>query len=577
MNPKTHPQNNNPGKNTATAISKMTASPRLQMVLLVFFTSLLYANILFNGFVYDDYAIIVENKHIQEPLKNLPALFNRGYFDIAAGEASYRPIATLSYYLIYAVAGLNPFLYHLFSMIIHVANVILVYLLIGCMAKNKWITLMAAALFACHPALTEAVAVISYNEDLLTAFFFLLAFWFYLKLGSDGFKSNTKYYGLSLICFLLGLLSKEMAITLPVILVLYDVSLRNETGKPSFSLQKVIKTFKDRGLFYGGFLAVSLLYLLIRFFILYDPQKSIKSYSGNWLERIIFLPDHIFSFIKLAVVPVHLTADYVFSYPLRFFSASNLSGFMVVTGLVGGSVFIFKYSKKIFFAVWWFIITLFPVYNIIPIFNPFAERYLYIPLVGFCMLVAIVIHTSFHQRFSASVWTNIVKVLVIFLLLNFYASVTIQRNRDWKDSLTLWSETVITSPDSSIAHGSLGRAYQDQGRIEEAIAEYNKAIELYPRNYKAFYNLGVLYESQGAIAEATDYYEKAIAVNPAFVDARFNLANIYHNQGLLNEAIEHYRKVTELDPTDFEARNNLGVTYARQGDLTSAVEEWKNV
>jgi tetratricopeptide (TPR) repeat protein len=250
---------------------------------------------------------------------------------------------------------------------------------------------------------------------------------------------------------------------------------------------------------------------------------------------------------------------------------------MVVTALVGGSVFIFKYSKKIFFAVWWFIITLFPVYNIIPIFNPFAERYLYIPLVGFCMLVAIVIHTSFHQRFSASVWTNIVKVLVIFLLLNFYASVTIQRNRDWKDSLTLWSETVITSPDSSIAHGSLGRAYQDQGRIEEAIAEYNKAIELYPRNYKAFYNLGVLYESQGAIAEATDYYEKAIAVNPAFVDARFNLANIYHNQGLLNEAIEHYRKVTELDPTDFEARNNLGVTYARQGDLASAVEEWKNV
>ena len=577
MKHKKQPQNNNPSRNTAIAISKVAASPWLQMVLLVFFTILLYANALFNGFVYDDYAIIVENKHIQEPLKNLPAFFNRAYFEVAAGEASYRPVATLSYYLIYAIAGLNPFLYHLFSLIIHLVNVILVYLLIYHITRDKWVFLLAAALFAAHPALTEAVNVISYNEDLLAALFFLLAFWLYLKVGANDLKSRRINYWLSLFFFLLGLLSKEMAITLPVIIILYDVSLGDETGRRSLSLQSIIKTIKDRGLLYGGYLAVSLFYLMIRFFIIYDPQEAIKPLHGNLLERIIYLPNHIFNFIKLAFYPSNLTAEYVFSYPDSFFAFSNLIGFVVVIGLAVGSFFIFKYSRIIFFVIWWFFLTLFPVYNIIAIFNPFAERYLYIPLVGFCILAAVVIQKVFYQRFSDNTLAKSIGTLSVVTILISYAITTSQRNQDWKDNLTLWSKTVETTPHSSIAHGSLGRAYQDHGRLAEAIAEYNKAIEIQPNNYKAFHNLGVLYERQGAIEKAKANYLKAVAINPAFISARFNLANIVHRQGLLNEAIEHYRKVTELDPADFEARNNLGVSYARKGDLNSAIEEWEKV
>jgi tetratricopeptide (TPR) repeat protein len=355
------------------------------------------------------------------------------------------------------------------------------------------------------------------------------------------------------------------------------VSFRNNADRKSFSLQLILKNIKERGLFYGGYLAVSLLYLSIRFFVLYHPQETIKPFYGNLIERIIFLPAHIFSFIKLAFFPVNLTADYVFSYPPHFFAASNLIGFLFVAGLAVGSIFIFKYSRGIFFGVWWFFITLFPVYNIIPIYNPLAERFLYIPLIGFCMLVAMAFNTLMRKRLSETVPVKVLSSVAIIVLLSFYATITIARNLDWKDSLTLWSKTVITSPNSSIAHGSLGRAYQDLGQLEEAIREYKKAIEIFPDNYKAYYNLGVIYDRQGALKEAVTNYKSTIAINPAFINAHFNLGNIYHNQGLLEEAIHQYRKVTELDPADYEARNNLGVAYAKQGKLDQAIAQWEKV
>ena len=118
MNHKNHPIKTESNKKTVGAFSKVAAIPWLPIVLLVFISFALYMNALSNGFVYDDYAIIVENKTIQHLLKSFPAFFNHSYFDIAAGEASYRPVATLSYFIIYAVAGLNPFLYHLFGAII---------------------------------------------------------------------------------------------------------------------------------------------------------------------------------------------------------------------------------------------------------------------------------------------------------------------------------------------------------------------------------------------------------------------------------------------------------------------------
>jgi tetratricopeptide (TPR) repeat protein len=546
------------------------------MTIPVLLSLALYFNSLSNGFVYDDYATIIENKHIENPLQSLPSLFSRSYFNIASGEASYWPVATLSYYLIYAAGQLDPFWYHLFSVLLHALNVALVFLLVHTIVKNRYNAMIAALLFAGHPALTEAVDAISYNEDLLAAAFFFLAFICYAGIKAAAGKSRVTRYGLSLFCFLLALLSKEMAITLPAVLVLYDLAIRNG-GSSALSFKLMWRAIKPQIYFYIGYLAVGFFYLYLRFVAFYNPGETIKPFYGSLIERIVYLPAHIFSFIKLAVFPAEPNADYVFAYPEGFFDINNLIGLLAVAGLIVSSLAIYQKSKPIFFGLWWFLITLSPVYNLIPLFNPLADRYLYIPVLGFCMAAAVVLNDVVKSRLNRPGRSRIVTAILVVCIAGLYSTVTVARNRDWKDGLTLWSKTVKSSPGSSVARGSLGHAYQQLGRLDEAVEQYKKAVAIYPDDYKAHYNLGVVYAQQGFFDRAITSYQRSIRSNPSYPNARFNLGIIYKNQGDLDRAIDQFRKVTELDPADFEARNNLGVAYAVRGDLKLAIGEWEKV
>jgi len=205
----------------------------LPILVLMLLCLVVYYNSLSNGFVYDDFGSIVENKYIKQPGKFFASLFNQSYYKMAGLEASYRPVASLSYLLIYAIAELNPFYYHLTSLLLHAFNAILVYCLANFILKNSLSAMISGCLFACHPVLSEAVNCIDFNDDLLTGFFYLLALLFYIRIKAEQVKFNIGAYGLSLFFYLLGLLSKEMAITLPAIILLYDLMLRdaNRTGK----------------------------------------------------------------------------------------------------------------------------------------------------------------------------------------------------------------------------------------------------------------------------------------------------------------------------------------------------------
>ena len=576
MSQKKNPTKMEPGPKEDKGISKVTANHLFPITILVLVSLVVYFNSLTNGFVYDDYATIIDNKYIRHPGTSLPSLFSQSYFNIASGEASYRPVATLSYFLIFSIGELNATYYHLFSVLLHTLNVILVYLLANIIIKNRYSALIAGLLFASHPALSEAVDAISYNEDLLSALFFLLAVLSYTGFTNKDLMPGIKVYILSLLSFLLAMLSKEMAITLPAVIFLYDLAIRDAGGR-SFSLNSILRTIKDRIYFYSGYVAVSMFYLYLRFVAFYQPEESIKPFYGSLFERIIYLPAHIYSFIKLAVFPADLNADYVFSYPDGFFETNNLIGLVVVSGLVAASFVIYKKSKAIFFGIWWFLIALFPVYNLIPLFNPFADRYLYIPLLGFCVVVAVVLKDFLKSRLSRPRASKMITAILVIIIVGLYSSVTIARNRDWKDGLTLWSQTVKSSPNSSVAHGSLGLAYQELGRLDEAIEEYKRTIAIHQDDHKAHYNLGVVYGQQGALDTAVQSYQRAIQINPAYPNAHFNIGIIYQKQGLMGKAIGHFRKVTELDPADFEARNNLGVAYAMQGNMDKAIAEWEKV
>ena len=565
---------NGPAEQPHGFTSWLAGSTLPSIAVLVIISLAVYYNSLSNGFVFDDYAVIVENKHIEHLRSSLPSFFNHSYFTIAGGEASYRPLATFSYFLIYALAGPNPFYFHLGSVLLHVLNVVLAYLFFALLPGDRFKALTAGLLFACHPVLTETVDCIAFNEDLLAAFFFLLALILYVK--ALGKAAAGALYILSLLFFFCGLLSKEMAITLPFIIVLYDLTF-NGGKEQALSVKFVVSTVERRWRYYAGYAVIGLFYLLLRFVVFINPAEGIKPHFGSLFERLLYLPSHIFSFVKLALAPYDLSVAYVFSYPRGFFEFHNLVGWVVTAGLVVCSFLLFKRFKAIFFGIWWFLITLIPVYNLIQIFNPLAERYLYIPTIGFCLVAAGMLYGIFSKAFNRAVAVNLATLAVVLAVVSLYATVTIARNRDWQDGLTLWSKTVKQSPDSGIAHGSLGRAYQEQGLLDEAVGEYRLAVKIMPNHFKAHYNLGIIYGRQGNLNQAADSYRKAIALNPNFADAHFNLANIYQKQGLLDEAIEQYLKLIKLDPEDYEARNNLGVIYAMQEKLDQAILEWKKV
>jgi tetratricopeptide (TPR) repeat protein len=443
--------------------------------------------------------------------------------------------------------------------------------------RSKIASLIAGLIFATHPVLTETVNCVSFNEDLLATLFFLLSLSLYIKAKTNDKTLRIPLCILSLLAFLFALLSKEMAITLPGIILLYDLTFTDtENEKPL--LMRSVNILRGGIPYYAGFMAISLFYLYLRFHVFYNQKElSIHSY-GSFLERLIFVPQHIFGFLKIVFYPLNLSAHYVFSYPKSFFEISNILAILFVAGLVVASFFILKKSKETFFGIWWFFITLSPVSNIIEIFNPIADRYLYLPLIGFCMAMSLFINDILHRILSPKINKfNALKLLTVVGILIFYSAISVTRNTDWKDNFTLFSKTLETSPDSPIAHAGLGLAYQEQGRLEDAIREFKKTIELMPRHYKAHFSLAYAYEKLDLIDEAIHNYMNAVEINPNYVDAYYNLANLFTKRELLTQAASAYRKIIKLEPKDFEARNNLGVVYAMQGKLDDAIQEWEQV
>jgi len=549
----------------------------LPIVLPVALGMAVYLNSLSNGFVFDDMYTIVHNDHIQDLGKNLPAFFNLDYFKIARTEVSYRPVATLSYFLLYALFGLNPVAFHLASLLLHIFNVIAVYVLVQLLFNEKKFSLIAALVFACHPVLTEAVNCISYNEDLLATLFYLLALMLYIKSTANENSVHRPIYFFALIFFLMALLSKEMAITLPVVILLYDCTLKPAAGTGG-SIKQVAGIIDRKKFCYIGLVLVAAFYLVLRFKFLVNPEGGLSHSRAGLFERILFLPDLLFDYIKLVCVPLDLNAEYSFAYPQRFLQFSNLLALIIVLAITIGSFFIYRRSKGIFFGIWWFFITLLPVSNLIEIHNPIAERYLYLPLVGFCIIISILINEVPRRWILKPLKKQaLLQYSILIALLFFYSLATVSRNPVWKDNFSIWANTVEKSPNNPIVHGGLGLAYQQRGFLDEAIAEFKKAIALNPRMAKNYYNLGRAYEEKESLKDAVAAYKKAVELNPAYTDAYFNLANTYMRLQLIKDAIAAYRKVIELNPADVEAHNNMGVAYAMQGEIDRAVAQWEKV
>lgn len=551
---------------------------------------LVYLNSLQNTFVYDDYLTITNNHFIRE-WRYLSAFFNQKYFAVS-NELTYRPIVTFSYFVDYAIWGLKPLGYHLTNILIHTLNVVLVYCMIFQLFYNRTTAFVSCLIFSIHPVVTEAVNSASYREDLLSATFLLAAIILFLK--SDRVVSkrySVMWYQLSLLAYFFALLSKEMAITLPLLIFACDFILFKSYTS---SLYNIVRRLMTR---YAGYIAVSMFYLFLRFSLFYNPGESV-SYPGNSIYvNLIMMIKVLGYYIKLLFMPVQLNADYV--VPLTYSPADGafILSVVLLTAVAIISVRLYHLSRIWMFSVTWFFITLLPVLNIIPINNIMAERYLYIPIIGFTTLFgsifrrAVTGEWSFIPvfknnkvglssiRISNTEFLNLksgragIKFLCIAPVIFLFAWGSVSRNRVWLNEFTFSTETIRRSPGSFRVYNDLGYFYYHNGQIDAAIQAFRDSIRIRYGQPKAHCNLGAAYSLKGLNDAAIEELKIAIHLRNEYPEAHNNLGILYKRGGMLDKAVNEYREALKVNPYYADAYNNLGSALIDQGKPDEALTE----
>lgn len=517
--------------------------------LIILISLLAYLNAVNNQFVFDDFDAVVNNSFIKD-WKNFPSLFSKKYFQ-TSGEFSYRPVVTLSYFIDYSIWRLNPHGYHLTNLLIHVSNTLLSFYLILQLTQDNKIAGVISLLFSVHPILTEAVNSIGFREDLLCASFFVLTVLFYGKQYTSGYKKTC--YGIALTAYAFSLFSKEMAISLPLIIFIVDMLI----PQSQLSLKKRLLRH------YSGFVFISGGYLALRFVFLKNATVS-AAYPGNSLVTNFFTMSKVIaSYIKLWFFPVVLNADYHVTLETSAARPSFLLPFALLICVVLITVRLyFKKQRECAFFILWTFITLSPVMNLLPIGAIMAERYLYLPSLGFCGLLGVVI-LKFHACIYL-LYRPLLKACIIIITI-FYFSLTVKRNEIWSDSHTLWYCTVRDTSCSSTAHNNLGVMYFRNGMLDRAIEEYNTALLKASETQKpyslAHYNLGIAYERKGMYDAAISEYGDALRIGPINGDTINDLGILLIKTGRVNSAIRLFEEAIEADTNNPIYHHNLGNAY----------------
>jgi len=575
-----------------------TKTTRILLPILISSISFLaYLNTLHHQFVFDDFRVIVNNPYIKD-WKYFPTLFNHDYFKIS-GELSYRPLVTASYFTDYALWGLNSFGFHLTNLILHTLNTFIAYLLLSKITRRFNLTVLSCLFFGIHPILTETVNSVGFREDLLCATFFLLTLFFYVKLYTSKYKKICCVT--SLLAYFFSLLSKEMAISLPVIIFVLDWFLpqsraaishpppskgRREPGNLPIPVhhQKLAHTFPSpcgRGLgggdfesalktnlktrilrYYPGFILTSIGYMLLRL-VFFKSTIEHVAYPGNSLvTNFLTMTKVIASYIKLWFFPIVLNPDYHVTFQTTPINPPFLISLALLVCIAFLAVRLYHQQKEITFSILWIFITLIPVMNLIPIGNIMAERYLYLPSFGFCLFAGILI-LKIHARVPKAYHPLVNACFAAIFILSL--AHTIRHNRIWFDRTTLWSYAVYNTSCSFNAHNNLGKQYFLNDKIDEAMREYNialsKASEIQYKYPITHHNLGLVYDTKGMYDDAMREYQNALRIDPKYSESHNNLGIILFKNKQVDLAIEEFNKAISFDPNNPIYHQNLAKLY----------------
>ena len=540
---------------------KLTTNHQRSLVclLLVLVTLITYWQIGSHGFVnLDDGDYVFENPHVLSGLtmENVIWAFTRSH------SANWHPLTWLSHMLDVEWYGLRPGGHHWTNLEIHLANGLLLFLVLHLMTGSLRPSGFAAALFLLHPLHVESVAWIAERKDVLSTFFWFLSMGAYIRYVHSTLK---RYYLMLLLFFVLGLMAKPMVVTLPFVLLLMDfwplkrfqeassglspASFRRELGQ---CIVEKIPLFTLAG---------------ISSFITYSVQKTAGAVLSHetipFTSRVANALVAYLDYFAKTIWPRDLAVFYPHpeSIPLWLVFLSCI----VLTAL--SLLFLSQWRRFPFLIVgWlWFLGTLVPVIGLVQVgLQKMADRYTYIPIIGLFLMVAWGISEILPTKgYRKALGTSIAGVVLLPLIILTWYQVGV-----WKDSISLFSHTLAVTEGNFMAHYALGRPLMRRGEVDEAMDHYIRALRIRPTFKEAHSGLGIALTRKGDLDGAIQHHMAALQIDPYFGKSHYNLAKIYGRQDRADQAVFHYGKALQIDPDMKSALYNLSWLLATHADET---------
>ena len=543
------------------------------VLLFLSLVAVLYLNSLENGFTNWDDAMIYDNPAIR-------SLDWRSVLDLFTLKkaSTYQPVRMLSYAIDYHFWKLNPSGYRFTSLFLYFLTCVTVFfaarLLLGRIldrppASVNRMALFAGLLFTAHPVHVESVTWLAARKEVLQGFFFFLSFYLFMRFeeGKEG-RARWRFLGGTLLTFLLAVLSKPSAVVLPAIFLLYEMT-RRESAGASF--------LKRRRLFLAASVCISLVFISILLKVMAESEQ-IKAFYGGTLERNLILPFYLILYnIKLLAFTTAYSPAYPITASFSLASPWTLTAIGLTLLLFFVSIRERKRQRVLFFTFFWLVMTLLPFLNLIPISTLLADRYVFIASFGYCLLVGFLLERLYQARvrFLPDVVFKGVALCFFILLISGYAYLTIEQNRAWKNSFTLWSDAVRKYPGANLANAQLAAVYLEEAKYDQALPYLAKAVQAAPTDVISRNNLAVTYLKLGHPEKALREFLAILQIRPDDQMVKFKIAVLYTEQNEDRKAREILEELIRKNPDEFVFHLQLGYLHEKAGRLQEALEEFE--
>ncbi len=548
------------------------------------------------GFInLDDRPYVSENPHVQHGLSlgGITWAFSSFY------ASNWHPLTWISHMADCQLFGLNAGRHHLVNVFFHIANTILLFLILNRMTRALWQSAFVAALFALHPLHVESVAWAAERKDVLSTLFWMLtmgAYAFYVE------QPSTRRYLPTLLFFALGLMAKPMLVTLPFVLLLLDywpldrfhlgspepTDKRNAPGmqkrtSQKIPLKKAALSKSPKGKTDHQF---AVLFPLIRekipFFglsVISSVITFIAQKEGGAVEPLQALPlaaridNACISYVRYiikTVWPQNLAVFYPYNKAWALWLVISSALFIITTTLL--FIRVAKRYPYLTVGWFWYLITLVPVIGLVQVGSQsIADRYTYIPLIGLFIMIV----WGMADFTKACHLKNTAKVLSAMVVISILMVLTWRQIQYWKNDLSLFGHALTVTTGNYKAHSGFGNALCDEGKFDEAIAHFQEALRINPNFSEGQFSLANALTYKGEISNAVSNYEKTLRMKPNYAEAHYNFGIVLIHQGKIDEAIEHFLMAIQYKPDYAKAHNNLGSALLLKGRVAEAIRHFQ--